>query len=120
MFAGHDFTFKKIFSFLSIIGCVGIYSLATVCAKFAAAHDFFSVQFILIYILEIICLGIYALLWQQLLKKYKLSTLYSYRATALMWVLIWSVVIFGESITMQKAIAVMFVLIGMIVVSRNE
>ena len=108
------------FKYFAIIFCVGIYSLATVCAKFASLHPFLSKQVLFIYALEILCLAIYAVIWQQLLKVFTLSSAYAFRATSLIWVLMWSVLLFGDSLSVQKMIAVCLALTGMFLVNRNE
>ena len=108
------------FKYFVIIFSIGIYSLATVCAKFASAYPFLSKQFLFIYALEILCLALYAIIWQQLLKIFTLSAAYSFRATSLIWVLMWSVLLFGDSLNVQKMIAVFLALTGMFLVNRNE
>ena len=45
-----------------------IYSGSSVVAKFASNEELFSLPFILFYGLDVVILGIYALLWQQVIK----------------------------------------------------
>ena len=47
-------------------------------------------------------LGIYALLWQQVIKKFELSVAYANKAVTLLWALIWGIFIFHEKITVFK------------------
>ena len=54
--------------------------------------------------MEIIILGIYALIWQQLIKRIDLSIAYANRSMAILWSMIWAVIFFGEIITIKNII----------------
>ena len=97
-----------------------IYTLATVVAKFASGENFLSFKFILFYGLEIFILGIYAILWQQIIKKFEISIAYANRAMALLWSLVWAVVFFHETITIKNVIGVVIVIIGTIIVNSDD
>ena len=61
---------KEIF-ILQIV--IAIYTLSTVFAKFASGQEFMSFKFILYYGLEMLILAVYAVVWQQLIKKFDIS-----------------------------------------------
>lgn len=98
---------------------VVIYTLSGVSAKFASGSPFFSFRFILFYGIEIFILGVYALLWQQVIKRVDLSIAYANRAMALLWSMIWAVVFFHEQITFKNIVGVLIVLAGTIVVNSD-
>ena len=77
----------KSWLFLQLI--VIIYTLSGVMGKFASAHPFLSLEFILFYGAEIVILGIYAILWQQIIKRFDLSVAYANRSIALLWSMLW-------------------------------
>ena len=97
-----------------------VYTLASVVAKFASGEDFLSFKFILFYGLEIFILGVYAILWQQIIKKFEISIAYANRAMTLLWSLVWAVVFFHENITIKNVIGVIIVFIGTIIVNNDE
>lgn len=97
-----------------------IYTLSGICAKFASNNKFLSFKFIVFYVLEIFVLGVYAILWQQVLKKFKVSIAYANRSVALIWSLIWSVILFNEKITLNNIIGTIIVIIGIVVVNLDE
>lgn len=97
-----------------------IYTLSTVTAKFASNEDFLSLKFILFYVLEIFILGVYAILWQQIIKKFEISVAYANRAMSLLWSIVWAIVFFGEQITLKNVIGVIIVIIGTIIVNSDE
>ena len=97
-----------------------IYTLSTVTAKFASNEEFLSLKFILFYGLEIFILGVYAILWQQIIKKFEISVAYANRAMSLLWSIVWAIVFFGEQITLKNIIGVVIVIIGTIIVNSDE
>lgn len=97
-----------------------IYTLSTVTAKFASQEEFLSFKFIMLYGLEICILGVYAILWQQIIKKFEISVAYANRAMSLLWSIVWAIVFFGEQITLKNIIGVIIVIIGTIIVNSDE
>ena len=79
-----------------------IYSISSVVSKFASEKEMLSMEFILLYGLDVLVLGIYALLWQQVIKKFELSIAYANKAVTLVWALIWGIFLFHERITTGK------------------
>ena len=100
---------------------IAIYTLTTVFAKFAANEEFLSFKFIMFYGIEILILGVYAIVWQQLIKKFDISIAYANKAMGLLWSIVWAILIFKETITIKNIIGVIIVIIGTIIVnSENE
>ncbi|MCR4903591.1 MAG: transporter [Butyrivibrio sp.] len=99
---------------------VMIYSLNTVIAKFVSNEEIFSLKFFALYFLEFCFLGIYAIMWQQLIKKFELSVAYANKAMTLLWSLLWSVLIFHEGITINKVIGIVLVMMGIVVINATK
>ncbi len=107
------------FTLFILQGIVLIYSLSTVMAKFAAETSFLSIEFFLFYGAEIFVLGIYAVLWQQVIKKVDLSVAYANRAMNLLWSIVWAIVIFKESVSIKNIIGVGIVSLGIFIVNSD-
>ena len=58
-----------------------ILSFAGVLSKRASAVDFLSVEFLIYYGLIIFIMGVYAILWQQIIKRFELSVAYANKGT---------------------------------------
>ena len=99
---------------------IAIYTLSTVCAKFASGQEFMSFQFILYYGIEMIILGVYAIIWQQLLKKFDVSIAYANKAMGLLWSIVWAILIFNDTITIKNVIGVIIVIAGTIIVNSED
>lgn len=114
---------KKKSSILLIVALqiiVGIYTTSDVAAKYASKYEFLSVEFLLCYGLEIVILGVYAVLWQQIIKRIDLSVAYANRSIALLWSMLWAVLFFGETVTIKNMIGVIVVILGTIIVNKDE
>ena len=96
---------------------VVIYTLSGVAGKFASGYGFLSPGFILCYGIEILILGVYAVLWQQIIKRFDLSIAYANRSIALLWSMIWAVLLFHERVTVKNLIGVAIVIAGTMIVN---
>lgn len=107
------------FIYLNLI--LFLYSLSTIFAKIASNHKIFSVAFIIFYCVVIFLLFIYALFWQQILKKIPLSTAYVNKAITIFWGMVFGKIFFGEKITIFMVIGSCVIFIGIyLVVTDNE
>ena len=64
--------------------------------------------------------GIYAIAWQQVIKKFSLSTAYANKSIYLLWSQIWAVIIFHEQLSPQNILGILIVLFGVWTVQRYE
>ncbi len=106
-------------SVLALQGIVAIYSLAGAAGKVASAYNFLSPGFILFYGMEILLLGLYAILWQQIIKRFDLSVAYANRAVALLWSMLWAVAFFHEKLTPANMLGILIVMAGTMVVNSD-
>ena len=98
---------------------VVIYTLSSVVAKAATGKELFSFSFFLFYGLEIIILGVYAILWQQMIKRFDLSVAYANRAMALLWSALWAVVLFRETLEPKQLAGIALVILGTVIVNTD-
>jgi len=108
---------KKILWFFVLQISILIYTFAGIAGKVASAEPGVSIKFILLYGLEVIILGVYAVLWQQVIARLELSIAYANKGVALIWSLIWAKSIFNEEIKLQNLIGVIIVMIGICLVN---
>lgn len=97
-----------------------ILSLSGVCSKMASKQQFMSKEFIFYYGLVILNLGVYAIVWQQIIKKLPLNTAYANKAIMVVWGMIWGVIFFGEKITWNMIVGGIIVIIGVIMVVQAD
>lgn len=99
---------------------VVVYTLSSVVAKFATGKELFSFSFFLFYGIEVAILGVYAILWQQMIKRFDLSVAYANRAMALLWSAVWAVVLFHEALTGKQLLGIALVIIGTVIVNADQ
>ena len=92
-----------------------VYSLSTVCSKMASRQEFLSFKFCLFYGGVVVLLGIYAVVWQQIIKKLPLTLAYANKAVTVFWGIVWGLVFFGEEITFRKIAGALIVIAGIAV-----
>lgn len=97
-----------------------VYSLSTVFSKLAGGYELLSLQFIIFLGLMFVCLGVYAIFWQKVLAKFKLSVAYANRAADLLWGIIFGAIFFSEPITIQKIVSVVIVFVGILLVIQSD
>ena len=116
------FVMKKIrlIDIIMLQSAVMIYSLSTLAANFASQYDFLSPKYILFFGLDFVILAIYAIVWQQIIKRFQLSIAYANKALTLMWSMLWNFLILSQGITVKKVIGVIIVVAGVIVMNYAE
>lgn len=104
---------------LMLQAVVVIYTLSSVVAKLATGKELFSFSFFLFYGLEIAILGVYAILWQQMIKRFDLSIAYANRAMALLWSALWAVLLFREGLGPKQVAGIVLVILGTVIVNTD-
>ena len=97
-----------------------VYSMSGLFSKLAAGVIFLSPTFCLFYAGVLALLGLYAIGWQQILKRLPLTTAYSNRAVAIVWGIIWGCLFFSEPVTIQKIIGALLIISGVVLFSLSE
>jgi drug/metabolite transporter (DMT)-like permease len=96
-----------------------ILSLAGIFAKKASTIDFLSIEFITYYGLIISIMAVYAILWQQIIKKFELSVAYANKGTIIIWTFVWAVLFFQETITLNNILGAILVIAGIVMVFKD-
>ena len=111
---------QALWKWVMMHGLFLVYSLTTVISKKIADAEFLSPRFITGYLLIFLCLGIYALGWQQVLKHFSLSKAFANKAVVVVWGLIWGAALFGESLTPGKIIGAALIIAGVLFFALEE
>jgi drug/metabolite transporter (DMT)-like permease len=98
---------------------VCVYTLSGIAAKFASGYPPLSLGFIGCYAAEIVILGVYAILWQQIIKRVDISIAYANRAVAIFWSMLWAVLIFNEMVSLKNIVGVVLIFVGTWLVNRS-
>lgn len=96
------------------------YSMSGIFSKLASQQKFLSVKFCFFYLCIIGLLGLYAIGWQQIIKRMPLTTAFANKAVTVVWGIIWGAVFFHERISLGKIIGAMLVVLGVVIFAIAE
>lgn len=85
----------------------------------AANSGLFTSKFFLFAILSIVLIGVYAILWQQILGKFPLVTAFSNKGIVVVWNMLLAFFIFNEQITLENIVGGAVIILGIVVVSKE-
>ena len=91
-----------------------IFSISNVCSKNASEYSMLSTGFLCWYALSLVLLGVYAIAWQQILKRLPLSSAYSNKAITIVWGIAWGGLIFHEEINPGMILGALIIIAGIV------
>ena len=95
-------------------------SLSSVFIKYAGTYETMSKEFIIFYVLAVGCLGVFAIMWQFLLEWLPLTTAYLRKGILYILILAWSVILFGEKVTIPNIIGSIIIIAGISLHGMDE
>lgn len=111
-------TDKKVFLALHLL--LVFYSLSSVLSKLAAGQAFLSFRFCLYYGGMFLILVIYALGWQQILKRLPLTVAFANKAVTLVWSMVFGALLFHEQIRLNQLIGCALAVAGVVLFVQSE
>ena len=97
-----------------------VYSFSNVFSKLAAGETFLSIRFCLYYGAVLFLLAVYALGWQQIIRKMPLTTAFAQKAVTVVWGILWGILFFGEKMTWGKGFGALLIIAGILLFSTEE
>ena len=111
-----EVTYKQV---LELMGVFLLYALEPIAAKITSQQEWTTLQFWLGLCAIFGILGVYAILWQQLLKHIQLGVSYMFRGSTLIYVMVLSAIILGETITIYNCVGAVMIVAGIILYFRE-
>lgn len=96
-----------------------LYSFEPIAAKYTSQQECSTLAFWLGLGMVFGILGLYAIFWQQLLKKIPLSVAYMFRGSTLIFVLILSVILLEDTITLYNGLGALMIVTGIALYARE-
>lgn len=93
-----------------------VYSLLGIFSKLAGQETFLSIRFFIYYFIVILNLGVYAICWQQIIKRLPLVAAFANKSITIVWGILWGFLFFHEKITINKIIGAFIIIVGIILV----
>lgn len=104
----------------SLIGINLLYACVGVCTKLASQQPTFSWMYIFYFGAAIAVMGVYAVLWQQILKRIELSVAYMFKGTALIFTMLVAALLFGEQITTANILGSAIIILGITLLAKSD
>ena len=99
---------------------LALFSISGIFSKLAAGEEMLSAKWIVYYGAVLAFLFVYAIAWQQIIKKMPIVTAYANKAVMVIWGIIWGFVFFSEVITIQKIIGAIIITAGVYLVVTGD
>ena len=110
----------KFIKYLKLHIIILLFTMVTITSKYVSKYEFLSMEYLCGVGAIVGILGVYAILWQQIIKDFSPSVAYSNKSVTTIWVLIFSFVFFHEEITLNNILGAIVIILGVILVSQND
>lgn len=108
-------TFAK---YILLIVAFFIYSCSGIFSKYASMQEFLTLPYIALISGVVFVLGIYAIMWQQIIKRMPVGDAYLFKGTGVVFGLLIAHFIFGEAITLNNVIGSAVIIAGITLNTR--
>ena len=99
---------------------LAVYSLSSVVSKLSGRYNWPEPGFFLCIAGVFGLLGLYALGWQQVIKRMPLTAAFANKAVTVVWGLVWGVLLFNEAVTPGKLAGCALVMAGLVLDAVEE
>ena len=89
-------------------------------AKTAGTKELLSFDFIFFYGLFLSVLFVYAILWQQILKKLPLTVAFANKAIVIIWGILWGYLFFNETLRWGMLLGAVIIISGIYLVVSDD
>ena len=110
---------RKWMIYIVLIGINMLYACVSLFTKYASQQEFMSWNYMLGLIGAVMVMGVYAVLWQQVLKRIELSLAYIFKGSSLIFVMLLANVIFGEQITWNNIVGAIIIISGIVLFANS-
>lgn len=96
-----------------------LFSTVSIAMKYTSGQELLSMKYFIGLGVIILMLGTYAVLWQQILKRVNITLAYIFKGTGVIYVLLYSVFLFGESISVWNILGTAIIVTGIVLFVKS-
>lgn len=115
----NDFIKKNKYCLYLVLAMV-LFSFTSIFSKLASKEEFLSFKYIFFYGMIIFVLGLYAIVWQQILKKVELSVAMSFKPLVIIFNLLWAILFFHSECNIKIIIGFVLILVGIVIIGKKN
>lgn len=97
-----------------------IYAVVSILTKYTSQQEFLSWRYICGLAGAVGVMGVYAILWQLVLKRVELSLAYMFKGTSIVFVMLLAYWLFSEQITWNNIIGAMIIILGIVLYANDS
>ncbi len=105
---------NKYITYIVLVAINLLYACVSIFTKYASQSEFMSWGYVWAVAGAISVMGLYAVLWQQVLKCVELSLAYMFKGTSIVFVMLLAHMIFCEQITWNNIIGAIIIILGIV------
>lgn len=109
----------RIIQYIALVAINFLYACVGMFTKYASQQDFLSARYVVGVIGTILVMMLYAVIWQQLLKRIDLSLAYMFKGTTIIFTMLFAYWLFGEQITWNNILGAVIIIIGIVFFAYN-
>ena len=106
--------------FVALHALLLVYSLSGILSKLASSYPFLSFEFFVLYGGMLLILVVYAIAWQQIIKRLPLSVAFANKAVTVVWGIVWGLLFFNERVTVGMVVGAAIVMAGVVLYSSDS
>ena len=111
---------KRWLIYVILIGINLLYACVSLFTKYTSQQEFLSWRYICGLAGAVCVMGIYAILWQLVLKRVELSLAYMFKGTSIVFVMLLAYWLFSEQITWNNIIGAMIIILGIVLYANDS
>ena len=111
---------KEISKIIALLLINLLYASVGIFTKLASQYDFLSWSYIVFFGIAVGIIGIYAILWQQIIRKIELSTAYMFKGTTIIFTMLFAHWLFGEQITWNNILGTIIIIAGILLFAYDS
>lgn len=109
----------KILAVFTLVVLNLFYATVGIFTKLASQQAFLSWKYVLAFVGAVGVIGVYAISWQQIIRRIELSTAYMFKGTTIIFTMLFAHWLFGEPITWNNIIGAIIIIIGIVLFAYN-
>lgn len=103
-----------------LVGVNFVYACVSIAMKAASVQEPLTMPYFICLVCAFCGMAVYALLWQQVLKRIPVGDAYMFKGTSLIFVLLFSVFLFDEGISATNVLGACIIIGGIVLYARAE
>mgnify|MGYP003452413695 FL=1 len=109
---------NKTVQYISLVLVYLFYAGISVIMKYTGLQQPLTIEWCVGFVLLVVTLGVYAIAWQQILKRIELGVAYMFKGLSLFFIMLLLALCYGEPITPMKLLSTGIIVMGIVVYAK--